>query len=104
MTTPDDVLKGLYDETLVGNAPRVLDLTHEALGMQMEPQSLLFDALIPSHEISAETEGRKLKRGDALSAMIDRALRIVTLGGLLSIRGIIWYFSRGAAVSISSRG
>ena len=29
--TPDEILKGLYDETLVGNAPRVLELTHEAL-------------------------------------------------------------------------
>ena len=41
MTTPDEILKGLYDETLVGNAPKVLDLTHEALSMDMEPQSLL---------------------------------------------------------------
>ena len=31
MTTPEDVLKGLYDETLVGNAPRVLELTEEGL-------------------------------------------------------------------------
>ena len=38
MTTPDDVLKGLYDETLVGNAPRVLELTEEGLALGMEPQ------------------------------------------------------------------
>ena len=31
MTTPDEVLQGLYDETLVGNAPRVLELTEEGL-------------------------------------------------------------------------
>ena len=29
--TPEEILKGLYDETLAGNAPAVLDLTHQAL-------------------------------------------------------------------------
>ena len=58
--TPEEILKGLYDETLVGNAPKVLDLTHEALGMSMEPQSLLFDALIPS----LEEVGARFERGD----------------------------------------
>src|SRR6187397_3517363 len=60
MTTPDEVLQGLYDETLVGNAPRVLELTHEGLALQMEPQSLLFDALIPS----LEEVGARFQRGD----------------------------------------
>ena len=45
-----EILQALYDDTLVGNAPRVLELTHEALTLGMEPQSLLFDALIPSLE------------------------------------------------------
>ncbi|MEA2388780.1 MAG: hypothetical protein QOG41_1553, partial [Thermoleophilaceae bacterium] len=45
---PEDVQNGLYDETLVGNAPRVLELTEEGLELGMEPQTLLFDALIPS--------------------------------------------------------
>ncbi|MGH8860026.1 MAG: B12-binding domain-containing protein, partial [Jatrophihabitantaceae bacterium] len=58
--TPDEILQGLYDQTLVGNAPGVLDLTHEALGMGMEPQSLLFDALIPS----LEEVGARFERGD----------------------------------------
>ena len=49
--TPEEILQGLYDETLVGNAPRVLELTDEALGMGMEPQSLLFDALIRATSI-----------------------------------------------------
>ena len=26
--TPEEILKGLFDETLVGNAPAVLDLTN----------------------------------------------------------------------------
>jgi 5-methyltetrahydrofolate--homocysteine methyltransferase len=58
--TPEEVLQGLYDETLVGNAPRVLELTHEGLALQMEPQSLLFDALIPS----LEEVGARFERGD----------------------------------------
>jgi 5-methyltetrahydrofolate--homocysteine methyltransferase len=50
----------MYDETLVGNAPRVLELTNEALGMDMEPQSLLFDSLIPA----LEEVGARFERGD----------------------------------------
>ncbi len=58
--TPEEILRGLYDETLVGNGPRVLELTNEALGMGMEPQTLLFDALIPS----LEEVGARFERGD----------------------------------------
>jgi 5-methyltetrahydrofolate--homocysteine methyltransferase len=58
--TPEEILRGLYDETLVGNAPVVLDLTHQALEMGMEPQTLLFDALIPS----LEEVGARFERGD----------------------------------------
>ena len=58
--TPEEILQGLYDETLVGNGPRVLELTHEALGMKMEPQNLLFDALIPA----LEEVGARFERGD----------------------------------------
>jgi len=58
--TPEEILQGLYDETLRGNAPVVLELTHQALSMDMEPQSLLFDALIPS----LEEVGARFERGD----------------------------------------
>ncbi len=58
--TPEEILQGLYDETLVGNAPEVLDLTHQGLGLQMDPQTLLFDALIPS----LEEVGARFERGD----------------------------------------
>ena len=37
--TPDDILKGLYDETMVGNAPAVKDLTNQGLEMGMEPET-----------------------------------------------------------------
>jgi len=58
--TPEDILRGLYDETLVGNAPRVLELTHEGLAIGMEPQTMLFDALIPA----LEEVGARFERGD----------------------------------------
>ena len=58
--TPDEILRGLYDETLVGNAPAVLALTDDALQQGMEPQTLLFDALIPS----LEEVGARFERGD----------------------------------------
>jgi 5-methyltetrahydrofolate--homocysteine methyltransferase len=58
--TPEEILQGLYDETLVGNAPRVLELTNEGLELDMEPQTLLFDALIPS----LEEVGARFERGD----------------------------------------
>ena len=58
--TPEEILQGLYDETLVGNRPRVLELTDEALNLGMEPQSLLFDALIPA----LEEVGARFERGD----------------------------------------
>ena len=58
--TPEEILQGLYDETLVGNAPRVLELTEEGLATAMEPQTLLFDALIPS----LEEVGARFERGD----------------------------------------
>ena len=57
---PQEILQGLYDETLLGNAPKVLELTYEALELNMEPQSLLFDALIPS----LEEVGARFERGD----------------------------------------
>ena len=56
----DDILKGLYDETLVGNGPRVLELTRQGLDEGMTPESMLFDALIPS----LEEVGARFERGD----------------------------------------
>jgi methylmalonyl-CoA mutase cobalamin-binding domain/chain len=58
--TPDEILQGLYDETLVGNAPAVLELTQQGLKLDMTPETLLFDALIPS----LEEVGARFERGD----------------------------------------
>ena len=58
--TPDEILKGLYDETLVGNAPAVLELTNQGLDDGMTPETMLFEALIPS----LEEVGARFERGD----------------------------------------
>ena len=58
--TPDEILKALYDETLLGNAPRVLELTNAGLAADMGPETILFDALIPS----LEEVGARFERGD----------------------------------------
>ena len=58
--TEEDVLRGLYEETLVGNAPAVRDLTNDGLGLGMTPETMLFDALIPS----LEEVGARFERGD----------------------------------------
>jgi 5-methyltetrahydrofolate--homocysteine methyltransferase len=58
--TPEEILQGLYDNTLIGNAPEVAALTNEGLGIEMNPESLLYDALIPS----LEEVGARFERGD----------------------------------------
>jgi 5-methyltetrahydrofolate--homocysteine methyltransferase len=58
--THDDILKGLYEETLVGNAPTVKELTEKGLEEGMAPESMLYDALIPS----LEEVGARFERGD----------------------------------------
>src|ERR1019366_1767299 len=56
----EELLRQLYDYTLVGNAPEVLLLTREGLGMGMGPETLLYEALIPS----LEEVGARFERGD----------------------------------------
>jgi methylmalonyl-CoA mutase cobalamin-binding domain/chain len=58
--THDEILQGLYDNTLIGNAPAVKELTEQGLADGMGPESLLYDALIPS----LEEVGARFERGD----------------------------------------
>ena len=58
--THEEILKGLYDNTLIGNAPEVKDLTNQGLEDGLEPESMLYDALIPS----LEEVGARFERGD----------------------------------------
>ena len=58
--TNEEILQGLFDNTLVGNAPAVKELTEQGLAQEMNPESLLYDALIPS----LEEVGARFERGD----------------------------------------
>jgi methylmalonyl-CoA mutase cobalamin-binding domain/chain len=58
--THDEILKGLYDNTLIGDAPTVLELTNAGLAEGMAPETMLFEALIPS----LEEVGARFERGD----------------------------------------
>ncbi|MGD0686854.1 MAG: corrinoid protein [Streptosporangiaceae bacterium] len=58
--TQDELLKQLYDFTLVGNAPEVLSLTNQGIEMGLGPEMLLYEALIPS----LEEVGARFERGD----------------------------------------
>src|SRR3982074_2094957 len=58
--THQEILQLLYDETLVGNAPAVKQGVEDGLAQGMGPESLLYDALIPS----LEEGGARFERGD----------------------------------------
>jgi 5-methyltetrahydrofolate--homocysteine methyltransferase len=58
--TNEEILKGLYDETMVGNGPAVLELTRTGLDSGITPEQMLFEALIPSRE----EVGARFERGD----------------------------------------
>jgi 5-methyltetrahydrofolate--homocysteine methyltransferase len=58
--THDEILQGLYDQTLVGDAPTVKDLTNQGLADGIDPEKMLYDALIPS----LEEVGARFERGD----------------------------------------
>jgi 5-methyltetrahydrofolate--homocysteine methyltransferase len=58
--THEEILQALYDNTLVGNAPEVKDLVNQGLEDGMGPESMLYDALIPS----LEEVGARFERGD----------------------------------------
>jgi methylmalonyl-CoA mutase cobalamin-binding domain/chain len=58
--TNDELLGDLYDKTLTGNGPAVLDLTTQGLGQGLGPETLLYEALIPA----LEEVGARFERGD----------------------------------------
>jgi methylmalonyl-CoA mutase cobalamin-binding domain/chain len=58
--TQEELLRQLYDYTLVGNGPEVLNLTNAGLAMGLGPETLLYEALIPS----LEEVGARFERGD----------------------------------------
>ena len=58
--TSDELLSELYDKTLTGNGPAVLDLTRDGLAAGLGPETLLYEALIPA----LEEVGARFERGD----------------------------------------
>jgi methylmalonyl-CoA mutase cobalamin-binding domain/chain len=58
--THDEILKLLYEETLVGNAPAVAQGVQDGLDSDLGPDRMLFEALIPS----LEEVGARFERGD----------------------------------------
>src|SRR5215472_10138745 len=58
--TNEELLSQLYDKTLVGNGPAVLELTNTGLAAGLGPETLLYEALIPS----LEEVGARFERGD----------------------------------------
>ncbi len=58
--TTEELLGQLYDETLTGNKPAVLELTNQGLALGLGPETLLYEALIPS----LEEVGARFERGD----------------------------------------
>ncbi|HWF74641.1 MAG TPA: cobalamin-dependent protein, partial [Solirubrobacteraceae bacterium] len=58
--THEEILQLLYDETLVGNAPAVVDGVNQGLADDMNPERMLYEGLIPS----LEEVGARFERGD----------------------------------------
>src|SRR2546427_9918195 len=58
--THDEILTQLYDRTLVGDKPAVVEFTEQGLADDLAPERMLFEALIPS----LEEVGARFERGD----------------------------------------
>jgi methylmalonyl-CoA mutase cobalamin-binding domain/chain len=58
--TTDEILQRIYDGTLVGNMPEVVELTGVGLRDGIAPETLLFESLIPA----LEEVGARFERGD----------------------------------------
>jgi methylmalonyl-CoA mutase cobalamin-binding domain/chain len=58
--TDEEILKGLYDNTILGKAPDVKALTQVGLDQKMDPVALLYQALLPA----LQEVGRRFEVGD----------------------------------------
>ncbi len=56
----DEILKGLYDNTIIGKAAEVKDLTQKGLDAGLDPLDLLYKGLIPA----LQEVGRRFEIGD----------------------------------------
>ncbi len=58
--TEEEILKGLYDNTIEGKVQEVVGLTRQGLEMQMNPVDMLYKALLPA----LQEVGRRFEIGD----------------------------------------
>lgn len=58
--THDEILKGLYDNTILGKAPIVKDLTQQGLDAGLDPVDMLYKGLLPA----LQEVGRRFEIGD----------------------------------------
>lgn len=56
----EDILKGLYDNTILGKAPPVKELTQAGLDQKVDPVVMLYQALLPA----LQEVGRRFEIGD----------------------------------------
>jgi 5-methyltetrahydrofolate--homocysteine methyltransferase len=56
----EEIMTQLYDRTLVGDKPAVVELTQQGLDQGIGPETLLFESLIPA----LEEVGARFERGD----------------------------------------
>jgi methylmalonyl-CoA mutase cobalamin-binding domain/chain len=82
--THEEILKALYDETLIGNAPEVKDLVNKGLADGLGSESMLYDALLPS----LEEVGARFERGDYFVPEMLIAARAMQ-GALVILRPLL---------------
>lgn len=58
--THDEILKGLYDNTIIGKAPIVKDLTQQGIDSGLDPVDMLYKSLLPA----LQEVGRRFEIGD----------------------------------------
>jgi methylmalonyl-CoA mutase cobalamin-binding domain/chain len=56
----EEILKGLYDNTILGKAPEVKNLTQAGLDQKLDPVAMLYQALLPA----LQEVGRRFEVGD----------------------------------------
>ncbi len=56
----EEILKGLYDNTILGKAPDVKNLTQAGLDQKLDPVTMLYQALLPA----LQEVGRRFEVGD----------------------------------------
>src|SRR5262245_63065682 len=90
--TNEELLRQLYDQTLVGNGPAVLELTNAGLAAGLGPETLLYDALIPSlEEVAARFERgdffvpEMLIAGKAMAGAMERLRPLLAETGVQTI-------------------